>query len=146
MQINTKIVGVSFGDCQRNISELKSGDKLVLKREKNNKFDKNAIQVYKEDKLLGYLSRYMAEQVAPKIDSGFLFNCKVLQVTGRETATLGVNIKISSMEPYFEWLGMARTCFELGEEKQDFKSAFESFLDYGNKEVKRIEDTMRTTS
>ena len=90
-----KAVGVSFGDCQNVIRNLKTGDDLKLVREPENPVDKNAVRI--EDarghkvgyvKRDGWLSKVVNERhIVPKV--------QVYQVTGGgEGRNLGVVMKV----------------------------------------------------
>jgi hypothetical protein len=115
--IRTKIRGVTKrnidgADRQRIIRKwCDSGDALYLAREPNNPRDRNAIRVLRvvcadvADKptvgeQLGYLSRELAEELAPRMDEHVLvLLAKILNVTGRERGhALGVNIQIEEYE------------------------------------------------
>ena len=109
--IRTKIRGVSKNNYdgssrQRIIDVLcHEGDALYLVRESNNPVDSNAVQVRRvvcvePDKprigeQLGYLSRELAEDLAPLLDGGVVMIARILNVTGTEAGyTEGVNIQI----------------------------------------------------
>lgn len=60
------------GSRQKLVRALDNGDRLVLTREKENRFDKNAIAVFTmSKKQIGYVSRFVAEKLAPIIDKGY---------------------------------------------------------------------------
>jgi len=73
-----------------------SGDPLVLVREPKNKYDRNAIAVFRGTDQLGYLSKEVAGELAKVMDSGKKLTAKILEVTGGEKGkpTLGCNIQI----------------------------------------------------
>ncbi len=107
----TKIVGVKFnnedGLCrQKYIRKLREGQQLMLKREPNNEYDRNAIAVCTIGKLfrgarqLGYLSEELAGDYAPLLDAGGRIDVVVLNVTGGGgwlwwKKSYGVNIHIT---------------------------------------------------
>lgn len=107
----SKIAGVSQknddgSSRQENINLFaKEGKPLILNREPNNKFDKNAVSVWIFVKgcfgsgthQLGYLDSHTAEEVAPLIDKGVPVNVNITSVTGggEDQKYRGVNIKIS---------------------------------------------------
>ncbi len=116
--IHTKIRGVTHanpdGANRQDIIRqwCRSGDALYLVREPKNPADSNAIQVRRivcsdaPDKpvlgeQLGYLSRELAEKLAPNIDEhGFVLMAKIMDVTGGDYGrSLGVNIQIEEYEP-----------------------------------------------
>jgi hypothetical protein len=88
------------------------GDALYLVREPNNPADPNAIRVFRvvctdepdEPRVgeqLGYLSRELAEELAPKMyKDGFVFMAHILQVTGGENGrSFGLNIQVEEYRP-----------------------------------------------
>jgi hypothetical protein len=117
--IRTKIRGVtkenSDGTNRQRIirKSCRCGDALYLAREPNNAVDPNAIQVrrivccdlperkYRLGEQLGYLSRELAEEIAPNMDGhGFILMAKILNVTGEEYGhSLGVNIEVEEYKP-----------------------------------------------
>lgn len=74
-----------------------SGDPLVLKREPKNKYDRNAIAVFRGTDQLGYLSKEVAGELAKLMDTGKELTAEILEITGGEKGkpTLGCNIQIS---------------------------------------------------
>ena len=96
----TKIVGVTFGNCQSNIKNLKVGKKLGAVRELDNPFDSNAIVLYDKTNMIGHLSRSVAESLAHRIDNGTTYEITVTQVTGGGDFHLGVNVEIKEETRY----------------------------------------------
>lgn len=93
--IYTKIAGVSFNGRQAYLKNLSIGDPLVLVREPDNNYDENAIKVTTIGGVqLGYIKAKLAEGIAPLMDKGSKFICKVLELTGGEDKNLGCNIII----------------------------------------------------
>lgn len=115
--IHTKIRGVTKenpdgANRQQIIKQwCRSGDALFLIREPNNPVDPNAIQVRRivysdvPDKprlaeQIGYVSRELAEDLAPKIDvEKFVLFAWIMNVTGKDSDSLGVNIQIEEYKP-----------------------------------------------
>ena len=100
---HTKLMGVTVtNDDGRNRQEIIEKDvyegvELFLDREPDNPSDSNAIAVVTsvfEDKV-GYLSREVAEEIAPFMDRGQLVTCQVANITGGGDKTLGVNVLIT---------------------------------------------------
>ena len=93
--IYTKIVGVTFDDRQASLEKLQIGDKLELKRERENPFDKNAVQVAFKGEMLGYIKKELAEKIAAQMDKlSWQYSAEVLEVTGKDKGLLGCNIEI----------------------------------------------------
>jgi len=97
----TKIVGVSFDNDngisrQDLISELETVPcPLELCRQPQNPHDENAIAVIDpKGRQLGYLSRNIAEQMAPMIDSGLSIQAQAIQITGGWPLNFGLNIQV----------------------------------------------------
>lgn len=89
------LVGINFLEDKTAVNELIIGDSVYLKREKNNKFDINAIQVInKHEKLLGYISAYWASIYADKIDIGMKY---IAEVKNIENNLIKIKIKRSNL-------------------------------------------------
>lgn len=101
MSIKTKLAGVTMknddgSSRQAFLKTCNSGDPLVLKREPKNKYDRNAIAVFRGTDQLGYLSKEVAEELAKVLDSGKELTAEILEITGGEKGkpTRGCNIEI----------------------------------------------------
>lgn len=93
----SKINGSTFcPGSQEKIKTLNPGDLLMLKREPENKFDPNAVAVYaNEQQRLGYVPKETAVGLSKQIDTpGTIVKVVVSEVTGRDKANVGCNIKI----------------------------------------------------
>ena len=98
--IFSKIRGIS--KHQKSVKWCRKGTPLIVEREPGNKFDPNAIRLgvmggtfKKRPRNLGYLSKELAEQLAPYVDRGLSLQVLVTAVTGRRYRRRGVNILIS---------------------------------------------------
>ncbi len=78
--ILTKVVGVMFEGRQDIVKNISKGDELELVRNRNNEHDKNAIAVFFKDDQAGFLCRELAEKMAPLMDKGDEFLCRVSDV------------------------------------------------------------------
>lgn len=93
---HTKVVGVTFNDRQRFIPGLRTGEELQLRRERWNQYDSNAIAVYdRRGNQLGYISKDLARELAPRIDGGAQYRVTVYCVTGGDGYSYGVNVSVS---------------------------------------------------
>lgn len=106
--MKTKIVGVNSGPDKHKrqwaISKCTPGQRLILRREKDNPVDTNAVAVYSTGKVfiffgyeqqIGYLSNNVAEQIAPELDAGKWIGCEVISVTGGSRDKLyGLNVEL----------------------------------------------------
>lgn len=113
--IKTKIRGVSQeNDDERSRQEIirrcvQTDDLLLLEREQENLYDKNAIAVYaapdddpwdEGEYKIGYLSAELAAELAPKMDSGWQVTCAVLEKTGgADGESIGVNVALGVFTP-----------------------------------------------
>ena len=94
-KINTKVAGVSFGNRQEIIKQLKSGDKLKIEHDKDNPFDSNCQNVVTEaGDLIGNLKRELAADVVNGLNGGWKYHAVIKDITGRDKHTLGVNIEL----------------------------------------------------
>jgi hypothetical protein len=90
---HTKLKGVSFH--QKEIDNIKEGDEVILIREPDNPFDKNAVAVKtNQGIIIGHLSRELAKKLSLFIDKGIKYKCIIENITGKEIK--GVNIKITN--------------------------------------------------
>lgn len=109
---HTKIVGVTFEGRQEVIkSKCKEGIELELRREPDNKYDKNAVAVcvsYDDDidgtsgkEQIGYLNKDLAAEIAPLMDSGIGYKCVIENITGGSNdMSYGVNVMIVKESDY----------------------------------------------
>lgn len=89
----TKLRGVSY--TQPIIKDLSAGEELYLVRDCNNKYDANCISANSATGKVGYISRELAETLAPLMDSGTTLRCFVTAITGgNNDHYLGLNIEI----------------------------------------------------
>ena len=85
--VDLKVVGVTFknedgtsrGDIIRELSERFKGmhPDVLLEREYDNKFDKNAIKVIADGKQIGYIGKDYAQILAEFMDAGRKFTANV---------------------------------------------------------------------
>ena len=100
----TKIRGVTHEqkgvDPQRLLRHCRPGQKLMLVREPNNKWDKNAVAIcLTTGERLGYISRDIAERLSEDLDRGVKMEAEISELTGGgffSGKERGCNIKISS--------------------------------------------------
>lgn len=98
----TKIAGTTFDRRQDIIEELSDdgmlepGQILLLKREPENPYDRNAISVIHPDTMqqLGFIGKDLASTMAPNMDRGVKYSVEVNQVTGGTGYSYGINITV----------------------------------------------------
>lgn len=90
------LVGMKYLEDTTIVDDLKIGDLVYLKRDKNNKYDVNAVKVFNKDgKLLGFISAYWSPIFADKIDVGMEYNG---EVKSKEEELFRIKIKRSNLE------------------------------------------------
>ena len=93
MTIYTKISGISF--YQETLKKCKSGDSLILKRDLNNQYDKNAVAIYTiSNELLGYINPTHNMKLSIDLEKGIKFECHIENISGQNQKLLGCNISI----------------------------------------------------
>lgn len=97
------VAGESFGNRQKRIKKLKVGNIIVLKREKHNEYDKNAIVLYSKFGNIGYIPSDKNAKLSKYMDSGGKPWAWVRKITGgtKGKPDRGVVITISEDEKYF---------------------------------------------
>ena len=89
----TKIVGLSFNTTKEFIlNNIHSGDYLDVERERENKYDSNALAIYCNNIKIGYVSKDIAQQLMYHNNIEFI----VSEITGisLNTANVGINGEI----------------------------------------------------
>ena len=67
--VTADVVGVTYDGRQALIALLWPGERVWLKREPDNRFDRNAVAVQRQSgRPIGYLSRELALELAPRFD------------------------------------------------------------------------------
>ena len=107
---HTKLVAVTYPNddgtsrqdlieaLEEALEDAQAPIELGARREPNNAFDANAVAICDPDgRQLGYLSRGVAETVAPLLDAGRPVKVTVCQVTGTGLNQFyGVNVQIET--------------------------------------------------
>lgn len=121
MELHTKIAGVAFEGRAQYVRKIKVGQILRLRRNKDNPYDSNAIEVINTySNMLGFIPKDIAAQLAPKIDEGCLYIAKVLSVTDNYIGEkVGAEILIQSIEQDEKLF----TCCECGKQLSDRSNA-----------------------
>ena len=80
--LETKLAGVSFGDCQENIKRFGCHDTpyYSLTREPDNLRDPNAIRVSLAYWMLGYIPKDVAASLAAQMDGGGNFMAEFVRL------------------------------------------------------------------
>jgi hypothetical protein len=100
----TKVAGVTFEGRQRIVARCSVGERLVLVRDPENRFDKGAIMVMRlNGEQLGFIPAHVSRNgdssgLAVRMDRGETYQCRISDLTGGSGKTLGVNIEITEGE------------------------------------------------
>lgn len=131
-EFHSKIVGVTKKneDGQKIQSLLKDmseycceGTPLSLEHESDNPYDKNAIKVYYEYDHIGYISRDLAEDLAPLVDQQRV-EAEISEITGGEDGkSFGCNILIRTVSEGETAFTDSREFVHLGEISHDVPPA-----------------------
>lgn len=85
----TFVSGTSYLDDSTVLAKLKEDDKLILRRETDNRFDENAIMVLTESKeKIGYIPQKDNRFLVKLLDYGKLLTGKVKSITYKNTFPL----------------------------------------------------------
>jgi hypothetical protein len=98
--IKTKLKGVSFGDCQRNIKLLGNPgiNEFDINREPGNPYDPNAIWIGFGKYKLGYLPRSIAKEISPLMQEGKNFTAMFVSVNRSPFhEQIGMTVKITEI-------------------------------------------------
>ncbi len=80
--ITAKVVGVFYEGRYKFVYNLEKSDKLVLKRESDNKFDPYAVEVYTVyNNKIGYIERQYASYISTYLDRGYKYECRIRKIT-----------------------------------------------------------------
>lgn len=139
----TKLVGVTYENRQQLLSEIPEGDKLELRRERDNAHDSNAIAVYWQGRQAGYLNARLARKIAPVLDNGVEYSAYLTQITGQGKNTLGANICVRRIEQYVEEIDyslLKKQLRQLNEEEllTTIRQAILGDHDYHSKQIEAI--------
>lgn len=79
-QFNFELAGVKFRREAYLSAKVANNDVLTLKPEPTNKYDPNAVQVFKGEIHIGYVPREFSSMVADHLAQGNTFEAKVMTV------------------------------------------------------------------
>ncbi|MEO1957933.1 MAG: HIRAN domain-containing protein [Nautiliaceae bacterium] len=66
-----EIAGIEYYEALFAVEEMKVGDELILKREYDNIYDENAVEIYYKDIKLGYIPKSANYSIARIMDAGW---------------------------------------------------------------------------
>lgn len=90
-----KLNGVTFDNRQANINEVKVGETVFLVRQRNNQFDKYAVEIFTNyPKSLGFIPKEHSSTYAMLLDSGVLLRGRVKKIIGEVREHQGIIIEV----------------------------------------------------
>lgn len=92
----TKVVGVTFNDCQENIKTSKIGDELIIKHTPSEKYPESTAVINKRtNKMLGHIRKDIAISLVKEFKNNFVLVGEIADITGGNVGeSYGCNIKI----------------------------------------------------
>ncbi|BCC16558.1 MULTISPECIES: HIRAN domain-containing protein [Bacillus cereus group] len=80
---SSKVKGVSFGKRQETIARIDVMDRIVLRRERSNEYDRNAIAVYTiRNEQIGYIDKEASMELASVMDEGRKVAASISKIIG----------------------------------------------------------------
>ena len=92
---SSPLAGSQFHALSEVVSQIRVGDALALKREADNPFDRNAIQVLWQGHLLGYVPRRENKAVASAMDRNEPLTARIVALEPDETPWRRLRFEIS---------------------------------------------------
>ena len=96
LPLQQEVVGVSYGKRRIAALRVRSGDKLELRRDYDNPVDSNAVTVRHKAGQVGFLSRGLAQRLAPEIDSGstIVATATAVKTARKDKPTITVELRL----------------------------------------------------
>jgi hypothetical protein len=92
-----RLAGVTYENRQSLLARMSIYDKLSIRRDRNNRYDRNAIGVYtSQNQNIGWVPKDIATYLAPIMDSGTNLSVKVLKKIGGNGYNFGLEVIISN--------------------------------------------------
>jgi hypothetical protein len=88
----TWIKGIKYDNRPLTAMKAKEGQKLELVRDYDNWVDRNAIEVRLDREPVGYLSRSLAQVVAPDIDSGANIEAEIMEIEKHDVPEIKIRL------------------------------------------------------
>ena len=101
------VVGIRIKERIPFVAKLNEGDELILERDFNNKYDKNAIKVLDSDKHhIGYIDSFYACYLAPKLDLGIEYTMKLKHKNDNvlKCSIKSINLDLINIKNFLEFL------------------------------------------
>ena len=94
LPLQQEVVGVSYGKRRIAALRVRSGDKLELRRDYDNPVDSNAVTVRHKAGQVGFLSRGLAQRLAPEIDSGSTIVATAVKTAQKDKSVITVELSL----------------------------------------------------
>ena len=92
LPVDSEVVGTSYDNRRVAAMRVGKGDVLDLRRDYENPVDANAIAVYHRSGQIGFMSRDLAQWLAPQIDAGQQFHAKALSTMVSRVPSVTVRV------------------------------------------------------
>ncbi|MCM3364885.1 HIRAN domain-containing protein [Niallia sp. MER TA 168] len=97
IKFSTNLAGVTYDGRQKIIAQTSQFEKISLRRDKNNRHDRNAVGVYNANgRSLGWLPKGFAAIIAPEMDKGIEFYSEIIKIVGGNGYNYGIQVRISN--------------------------------------------------
>ena len=94
LPLQQEVVGMFYGKYRMAARRVKSGDKLELHRDYDNPVDPNAVTVRHKAGQVGFLSRSLAQRLAPEIDSGSTIVATAVKTVRKDKPSITVELRL----------------------------------------------------
>lgn len=91
---HSELAGFQYYEGKRLFHELKIGDKLTLKREAENPFDKRAVEVYWQGHMLGHIPRNQNAAISQMIDRKETLTANITQLSDEQNPWQKIKLAI----------------------------------------------------
>lgn len=94
--LKVRLAGVTYEGRQEIIAKMNINNKIQLKRDKNNKYDKNAIGVYTiQNQNIGWIPKDVASTLTLGMDAGTIYHIKINKILGGNGYNFGIEALIT---------------------------------------------------
>ncbi len=123
-----QVVGIYYQKNKEILNKLEKGDRLILKREPDNKHDNYAVSVWYEDNKFGYLPRYENKEISIALKEKQKIDC-ILENPCSSIRPRRAKISIEIFKPKI-FNGMMKGLIEMASMELSHKNLFCTLGDY----------------
>jgi len=92
--LEASIAGFQYYEGERLFTQLKIGDQLQLRRAPENKYDKRAVEVYWNNKMLGHIPRVANMSVSQILDNDGKLNAEIARLRPEQSPWYCVDLAV----------------------------------------------------